>query len=76
MKMKRIYDGAKKSLQYFQDAFKDKSVSADFRKATNISGTSQKLISIQAHQGADIIMIEIVTDDDSTYVNYAGHSGK
>jgi hypothetical protein len=67
------YDEA---IQFFQDVFKDKGVSAEFRKATNISGTSQKLISIEAHQGADTIMIEIITDDDSTYVNYAVHLGK
>lgn len=64
------------TIQYFKDAFKEKGVTAEFREATNISGSAQKLMSIEAYQGAHTIMMEITSDGSSTYVNYAVHLGK
>lgn len=64
------------SIEFYKKAFKTSGDTATFNEATNMSGTSQKVMAVETHQEQSLVLMEIISGEDSTYVNIAVHLGK
>ena len=64
------------AIKFYKEAFESKGDAAKFTQATNMSGTSEKVMAVEAHQGINTIFMEIVSGKSSSYVNIAVHLGK
>lgn len=61
------------TIEFYKEAFKTKGDPAKFTQATNMSGTSQKVMAVEAQQEKITILMEIISGEGSTYVNIAVH---
>ena len=66
------YEG---TIKFYKEAFKTMGDAAKFTQATNMSGTSEKVMAVEASQGTNTIAMEIVSGEGSSYVNIAVHLG-
>ena len=64
------------SIKFYKEAFKTNGDTAKFVEATNMSGTSQKVMAVETHQEQSLVLMEIISGEGSTYVNIAVHLGK
>lgn len=64
------------SISFYKKAFEDRGDIAKFTQATSMSGTSQKVMAVEAKQESIIILMEIISGEGSSYVNIAVHLGK
>jgi len=64
------------SIKFYKKAFEASGDIAKFTQATSMSGTSQKVMAVEAKQELIIILMEIISGEGSSYVNIAVHLGK
>ena len=68
--------GYEESIKFYKEAFKTNGDTAKFVEATNMSGTSQKVMTVETHQEQSLVLMEITSGEGSSYVNIAVHLGK
>ena len=68
--------GYEESIKFYKEAFKINGDTAKFVEATNMSGTSEKVMAVEVYQGEMLILMEIISGEASSYVNIAVHLRK
>ena len=64
------------AIEFYKKAFETSGDTAKFAEAKNMSGTSQKVMSVEVYQGEMLILMEIISGEDSSFVNIAVHLRK
>ena len=64
------------SIEFYKKAFKTSGDTATFNEASNMSGSSQRVMTVETQQQQSLVLMEIISEEDSTYVNIAVHLRK